>query len=55
MELTRQNPFLTMMEEEHKAVKRLKTTTYLSDNPCLLWKESKIILPVNQPLAVSQL
>ena len=46
-----------MTEEEHKAVKRLQTTTHVSNNHYtigLLWKDSNIALPNNRSLAVSR-
>ena len=46
-----------MTEEEPKAVKRLQTTTHVSNNHCkigLLWKDSNVTLPKNRSLAVSR-
>ena len=46
-----------MTEEEHKAVKRLQTTTHVSNNHYtigLLWKDSNVTLPNNRSLAVSR-
>ena len=46
-----------MTEEKHKAVKRLQTTTHVSDNHYtlgLLRKESNVALPNNRSLAVSR-
>ena len=46
-----------MAEEEHKAVKKLETTTHVSNNHYtigLLWKDSNVTLPNNRSLAVSR-
>ena len=46
-----------MTEEEHKAVKWLRTTTRVSNNHytiSLLWKDSNVPLPNNRSLAVSR-